>query len=787
MMDVEAAKEALRTGEESVRRQTVLALARSGRKEAVAALLIAVSDDSWPVREAAVERLAVFDRELLLPGLEAALRDEGDASARNAAMEIYVRLGPGAVEPVVRLLGDEDADVRGFAAAILGTLREPQAVAPLIAALGDADVNVRHAAASALGRIGAKEAVPPLIEALSTEPWLQYPAISALGEIGDPRATPALVSLLDDELLRGPALEALARFAGRGALPHVIPHLSAADPTLRNLAIRAVVEIEQRATAGGESLDPELQAALRQGDLVDHLLRTLEDDELQNRRTAIVILGWLREPRAEARLVELLAEPALHEHVAHALVSIGCHDKGAYAAGLAHPDDAVRQGTLRCLAWTSPPGAIDLAAPLVHDPSPEVRAEAVAAVGRLGDEDAAMLLFELLGDEHERIQESARDALARMPKERVLPLLLQALSNPDPQVRVRSAETLGLLQEPGAAPALVALLRDAREGVRRAAIKALGETGAPGVAEVLRSALGDESSVVRQQAVVSLGRRAELETAALLLPVLEDPDPRMRFVAIRSLGQIRNPEAVDRLLPFLDDERKELRFAAVEALGGIRAASAVPSLVAVLRDPDRGLRRAAAESLGAVASPQAVPPLLWALEDEHWSVRSAAAAALGRIGSDKATTALLTRLDDDDPTVRRAAAVALGEIGDPRGAARLTAALREPELETTALEALRRMGRAALPELERAFAGASAAVRRQLVDLLARLEDPRVERLLLAALADPSAEVRADAAFALGDARVFDALRPLMALKAQDPSPEVRRAASAALRRLAPR
>lgn len=786
-MDIKAALDVLRAGEESARRETVLALARSGLAEAVPPLLIAVSDESWPVRQAAAERLAAFEPGVLLPALEAALRNDEDAALRNTAMEIYVKLGRGAVEPLLRLLSDADEEVRDFAAMMLGSLRDPRAVGPLVRALGDADVNVRHAAAASLGHIGAAEAVAPLIEALKTEPWLQYPAITALGEIGDPRATPALVELLDDELLRGPALEALGRLGGREALPHVIPCLYLQEPTLRTLAIRAVVAIEQRATADGESLDPEVQAALRQEDLVDHLLQTLDDDEVQNRRTAVVTLGWLKEQRAEARLIGLLAEPALHEHVTHALVSIGCRDRDAYASGLAHPEDAVRQGTLRCLAWIAPPAAIDLVAPLVHDPATEVRAEAVSAVGRLGDEDAAMLLFELLADESERIQESARDALARMPKGRVLPLLLQALKSADAQVRVRAAETLGLLHEPETAPELIALSVDARESVRRAAVKALGEIDAAGVRDRLRSALGDESSLVRQQAVSSLGKRAEMETATDLLPLLEDPDPKLRFVTIRALGLVRNPAAVEHLIPLLSDARKELRFAAVEALGGIRAQAAVRPLITVLGDTDRNLRRAAAESLGAVSDPQAVPPLLLALEDEHWSVRCAAAAALGRIRSSKATQALLARLDDDDATVRRAAAVALGEIGDPRAAARLAQALREPALETAALEALLRLGPSALPEVERAFASAGAPVRRLLVDLAGRLDDPRARRLLLAALADFSAEVRAHAADALGDAGVLDALRPLMGLKSHDPSPEVRKAAAAALRKLGPR
>ena len=51
-------------------------------------------------------------------------------------------------------------------------------------------------------------------------------------------------------------MEALGRLAGRDALPRLLPHLYDADPALRNAAIRAVVAIEQRATAAGESLDP---------------------------------------------------------------------------------------------------------------------------------------------------------------------------------------------------------------------------------------------------------------------------------------------------------------------------------------------------------------------------------------------------------------------------------------------------------------------------------------------------------------------------------------------------
>ena len=85
-----------------------------------------------------------------------------------------------------------------------------------------------------------------------------------------------------------------------------MPYLLDPDPALRNSAIRAVVEIEQRATAAGESLDPEVQAALRREELVDHLLAMLADEDPRNRRTAAITLGWLKEAAASAPLMELL-------------------------------------------------------------------------------------------------------------------------------------------------------------------------------------------------------------------------------------------------------------------------------------------------------------------------------------------------------------------------------------------------------------------------------------------------------------------------------------------------
>jgi len=133
--DFEAALVALREGEESTRRRVVEELGRSGLERAIPALLLAVGDESWAVRQAAVEVLTRFPPEALLPALETALRSDDDAAQRNAAMEIYVKLGDLAGQALLRLLQDPDEEVRDFAAVMLGSRKDQSAVEALIASL----------------------------------------------------------------------------------------------------------------------------------------------------------------------------------------------------------------------------------------------------------------------------------------------------------------------------------------------------------------------------------------------------------------------------------------------------------------------------------------------------------------------------------------------------------------------------------------------------------------------------------------------------------------------------
>ncbi len=257
------------------------------------------------------------------------------------------------------------------------------------------------------------------------------------------------------------------------------------------------------------------------------------------------------------------------------------------------------------------------------------------------------------------------------------------------------------------------LPRDPRETVRRRPCSALGEIDAPGAGDVLRTALRDESSLVRQQAVLvprqAAGSGADRRLSCRCSTI---PIRRMRFVT--AAGPRPDPQARKRCRgcsPSSPTPRKELRFAAVEALGAIRAVAAVRPLVEALARPGpQPAPRGRGEPGRDRRSPGRARRSLLALEDEHWSVRCAAATALGRHPeAPRPPRPCWDACADDDATVRRAAVAALGEMRRRAGRrARSSRPCATPGLQATALEALRRLGAAALPEMERAFAAPDA-------------------------------------------------------------------------------
>jgi len=162
---------------------------------------------------------------------------EGRAVEAAALALWRIAQHPEAIPALTKLVGDEDHFQRRHAIGVLGEIGPParSAIPTLSRLVKDDSAWVRKAAAVALGGIGHADAVPALVQFLDDPIWcVRSEAAVALGKMGPAAkaAAPALRRLLNDELVRPRAREALRAMGLESEVrstPPLFPRLSIPD------------------------------------------------------------------------------------------------------------------------------------------------------------------------------------------------------------------------------------------------------------------------------------------------------------------------------------------------------------------------------------------------------------------------------------------------------------------------------------------------------------------------------------------------------------------------------
>ncbi len=178
------------------------------------------------------------------------LLEKGDRFQGLAASRALVSKGPGAVQPLLKILDNRNQYIREAAARILGELKHPDSVEGLLEFLRDTDEWVRKAAAESLGTIAAPQAVPALVVTLRDNDFRVRRAVArALGEIGDSRAVDFLIHSLADESsqVRHSVIQALGNIGDSRAVKPLLPCLKEPESTLRECAVRALGKLKDKA------------------------------------------------------------------------------------------------------------------------------------------------------------------------------------------------------------------------------------------------------------------------------------------------------------------------------------------------------------------------------------------------------------------------------------------------------------------------------------------------------------------------------------------------------------
>jgi cyclophilin family peptidyl-prolyl cis-trans isomerase/HEAT repeat protein len=490
---------------------------------------------------------------------------------------------------LVRLLQDPEGRVRRRAALAIGRVGLAEGVAPLAAVLaGDRDAEVREMAAFALGLTGQRQAIGPLQAALrDASPLVQGRAAEALGLIGDAASAPLIATMAAASLSAGraaalspddltypldPATEAfrlgiyaLARLKAADALMSVVTD-GAGQPRLAWWPVAyALSRIEDAHVV------PALTTLARSG---GSLSRAFAARGLGARKAAgsVVVLvplvqGWRDDPRPAVAAVRALGE-------------IG--DPGTAAP-------------LRALAQS-------------RDIDPNLRREAIVALGALRDRAALDLVLDAVTDAWPAMRAASLRALQRIDVDTFVIVLSGLDADPHPSVRAEVVSMLPALGAERAVPRLAALLASPEGGVVAAAIGALMEMPErpPDLAATIERLLGGGDVMVRAAAASALGAlkpaRGDLALAAAYRAGLADELYQARAAAITALAKFGAASAKATLTEALGDRDWAVRRRAADLLKGLDPAS--DAAAAIRPAPGRAIEAYAAPSLVA---PQVSP------------------------------------------------------------------------------------------------------------------------------------------------------------------------------------
>ncbi|MDY3555085.1 HEAT repeat domain-containing protein [Gemmata sp. JC717] len=609
----------------------------------------------------------------------------GDTATRRACVGLLAQIGPdarAAAPSLVRLLGDENPEVRAPAARVLGAIGAHRAVPALTKLLDDPSALVRLSAAEALITLDASAGVvlPVLTKALKAEqPDEAHAAARLLADLG-PEAAPAVPAIIDrladaSPLLTGLLADALGRIGpgARDALPALRARTKEGTGAAlyRTQAALALWRVDRDPAAvallhgaagtkeGVSSLAP-LWRIDRSKEAVAALERWLKAEDSSDVMLAAETLGTASDAVLPALLRLLKGDSTARALAVPALGELGPAARDALEP-IRQNMNARRRGprlddfvALYRIAPT--PAAARAITDLLEDES--CAASAAEALKELRPAGLAVVI-ELLAaldasDEHVRF--ACAVALWRIERHpRALPAMIRLLRSNEPRMREAVATDIGREFGPdakAAAPELVKRLFDPFASVRAASAGALGRVG-PDARDAFQPLLavldGDEPALVQAAAVEALGliRPADSgEVVDALKRKLKHPDALVRAQAALALLRTAGDRAGERELEAaLEWRAHPVRITAAEAAWLLnKDARVVPLLIRALEESNlegtrsEDERRMAVRALGRIGADakDAAPELVKLAGHRDAALAAAARAALKAIDPEAA-------------------------------------------------------------------------------------------------------------------------------------------------------
>jgi len=729
-----------------VRQAALNALAELHPREPLEPLALALNVDSADLGRNAFDRLLALAAtgDARAAELARGAVNAANAETRRHSLEQLPRLYPaGSLEPWLLALNSRHDDLRLTVVDRLLDANDPRIAAALSRALESEHEELRLRAAVGLAQRGEALALDVLAAALRAEPRTASRALEALVALAHARpneqvaarAAEAVTARLEDDPDQTADRPALLRALGR------IGHVAAASLLGRWLLdkdkaaqhalmldvllqlLRDPVQPEQKRADGRKYPRYREEAALQA------LPPLLDHDNAAIRTRAVEVLGNLESKPAETLLVRLLDD---RDEAIRALACAQLAQRivaGMPGASL-EPLTRALVGGRRELLLAAAEGLAKQQRPEAFQPlllaftagTETERKRAVAALGELGDRRALEYLEPLLD---ERADLPADDRALAPDAAEALGALVPRLTDADERQRLRDN--------------LERLAREGRGELRWRTLSGLRRVGDERSRALLERLASDpyEDGTARQRAAAELGQLGAVVSEPVLESLLHQRDASLRKAGLEALRRIYPNDATQVNLLALNSEYAEISQPAARFLARQGDPATLTQRLGVVKDQQvrqrlrRGLTRRQAFSRDALGE---------LLRSDAAATRAEAAWIAGNSGDRDLAGAVQAALERAANGWRQA---------DERHSWEQAGA--EAQAWRAALWAARQLQLAVAPAARAALADPRhpIAVRREAIRCLAECGDAKDSNLLLQALEDVDAGVRAAASAAL--------------------------------------